>query len=211
MKRNYIIGLIIVLIPLPTILSYLNSDDLIDQKLAVTLVIVEVPIGLLFHFISKKHENRNESKYIPNQENYFKHVKNIYNAINVERKRSGYSKGYFEIITNSPKKREILQHLATYFTYKQANVGNFFDSYMMSHVANKHFETTPELRNEFIKSFNNDFQHMFQIMEDSTPLVGLCDGCKMDYLGEDKERCLGTLNNFNHEYEKGFVKQFFED
>lgn len=63
MRKLHIIGIILSLIPLPVLLYYLNSDKLIDWQLAVTLVFVEVPIGLLFHILTKdKTHSKNSEK-----------------------------------------------------------------------------------------------------------------------------------------------------
>jgi uncharacterized membrane protein required for colicin V production len=223
MNRNYIIGLILCLIPLPSILSYLNVHDLIDSKLAVTLVLVEVPIGLLFHFISKKHEQRNEIKYIPIPQNYWDHIVKLHKSLEEDLiKETGIKQTFdittdsgmldlFKIIKKSTKKREILQHLVTYLDNKNAEIPtSFFWSFIQTNIANNTFKDSVELREYYVKEFNKKFNHIFQIMVDSKPLVGLCDGCKMDYFGDDKKDCLVILNNFNREYEKGTLKKLLD-
>lgn len=129
MQKRYLIGLILSLIPLPILIYYLNSTNLftiikskhlIDWQLAVTLVIVEVPIGLLFHFLTKKSEHKepsNTEKPISPileeyKQRYNAHVKELFNVVISNTEEN--TKNYYDAVRKvHDEKKLLLEHFST--------------------------------------------------------------------------------------------------
>lgn len=227
MNTKNLLLLIIVLIPLPTLLEYLDQQKLIDHPLAVTLLLVEMPIGLLFLFIERTFKHKNETKYVPNPQNYWDHIAKIRKSLedDIVKSKNNVEAGlpnFYEIVKNSKKRTEILQHMITCFSYPDERLSKFMTYFL--HATSMRKEKFPieeqrewsqdksgfleELQQSFIKKFNENFQHLYQIMEDGKPRMGACDGCIVDYIWEDKVRCEETLHNFNED-KNGFIKNLF--
>lgn len=222
----------LILIPLPTLLRYLDSQKLIDHQLAVTLLIVEVPIGLLFLFIERTMKHKREKKYIPNPHNYWNHIAKIrksleedivlYEENNKSSQTNPELTNFYEIIKNSKKRTEILQHMITCFSYPDERISKVMSDFLQA--TNMTIDKFPrkeqrelsqdksgflqEIQRGFIKKFNENFLHLYQIMEDGKPRMGVCDGCIVDYSWEDKIRCEKTLHKFNED-KNGLIRNLF--
>lgn len=178
-------------------------------------------IGIFGVYLVITKRTVEKTKYEPNPQNYWEHVKKLHGSLEEDLiKETGIKQNLnittdsglpnlYEIIKNSPKKQEMLQHMATTFSHKNERIPSVFWSFTEIMIVEETIHE-PRLKDEFVKKFNEKFNHVFQIMGDSKPLVGLCDGCKMDYYGDDKERCLQTLDNFNREFEN-LMKKVFEN
>ena len=108
------------------------------------------------------------------------------------------------ISKNSPKKTEYLQHLFTYHPSKLSL------QFALANMIDKNDNYDYRWKEDGINYFNTSFQHIYEIMSDSKPLIGLCDGCKMDYYGEDRKKCLLVLDNF-HKDKNGIISNLFKD
>ena len=115
------------------LLMYLNNSGLIDLPLAVTLVVVEVPIGVFLHHITKDKEQNSKSE--PNRvitetladkqkerEDYSSHLrKDIFEIIDSKKLP------HYEAICNSDEKKPIiLQH---FFTYERISNNAIYTRY----------------------------------------------------------------------------------
>lgn len=186
----------------------------INPALPDAILISLVAVAVMAAFLYKK-----EHEYKPNPQQYSDHIKKIYESIKKDLAenykndvlkqltKEPFDPNFYETIKKSAKKREILQHLVTFITYKGQKINPIMSDFIAAHSAEK--TLSGDLLEFFIKDFNKSFQHLYEIMQDSSPLMGICDGCKADYVGEDRKLCLHILNNFNKDKDQ-IIKRFFE-
>ena len=190
LSGNIGLGIAVTGILLNLILPNFNP---IGQILIIAIVILVY--GFVGSIIYQKYEKeKNEQK--PNPEVYFEHLEKIHKSLKegVEKqdlidkfiKKERNMPNFFDIITQSEKKTEILQHLVTHFSYPNEEMPKVFQSFYLTHFA-KTISRELSDHDEFVNNFNKKFNHIYQILGDSKTLVGLCDGCKRDYFGEDKK------------------------
>ncbi|MEM4379028.1 MAG: hypothetical protein QXX85_08615 [Candidatus Nitrosotenuis sp.] len=212
--------------------TFLNFNGELIFLLA-TLVFIGLMGYGFFLLLKEKFRwySKSPTSYTPNHQEYWNHIEKIRKSLeediakyNEQPKKPdfvdlfGTSKdpnpneipNFYQIIKKSTKKTELLQHLFTYFTYPEQRKGDFSWNYVVTHMMEKESKLGDPWKEEAYKFFNKEFQHVYEIMGDSKPLVGLCDGCKMDYYGEDKEKCLIVLENF-HRDKEGFIRKLFYD
>jgi len=180
--------------------------------------------GIFLMFKNKYGWFRKSGKsanYIPNLQEYWNHISLLRKSIeddinrNIEfDKQRGITSlseipDYFRVINQSDKKRIVLQHMITYFSYPKEEMSKIMLTFLTVHSAMNWNDVSQDLKNEFIKSFNRDFHSLFQLMIYGKPRLGMCDGCRDDYDWEDKDRCETTLNRFNED-KKGFIRQLMK-
>lgn len=158
------------------------------------------------------YKAKKESSYVPNQQDYWDHIAKIRKSIEEDIasskeidnklgiKNESELPDFYKIVNNSKKRKEILQHMITCFSYPDERVSKVMSDLLQA--VNMRIEKFPreeqrnfskdksgflqEIQRYFIQSFNENFQHLYQIMEDGKPRIGVCDGCIVDYSWEDK-------------------------
>lgn len=146
--------IIIVGVCIMPVLLYLYNLGLIDLPLAVTLVIVEVPIGVFLHYITKdkKQNTKSELNHVitetladkqKEREDYSTHLrKDIFEIINSKKLP------YYDAMCNSEEKKTIiLQH---FFTYERISRNAIYTRYQEARTIENRVKNAHSKINELI-------------------------------------------------------------
>jgi len=175
------------------ILTSVNLTDFITQ---FTAILIGLGIALLsFAFRHKFEKITSNSKYTPNPQEYRTHIQTLRNHIRANREGSN-AKSYFNIMKDSDFREQLIQHMFTYFSYKEEKIPSIFDKFLMANSIQK-FDIDYRLVEEFLKQFDSSFEHIYQTMISGHPVIGACDACKTDYYDTNRKEVLKALQTYH--------------
>lgn len=181
----------------------INIMDFLTQ-LAISFLLLIIPL-IVWGFRSDKKESDTKYENTPNPQEYRIHIEGLYNHLRI-RLEGRFARSFYEIVRDSDLREQIIQHLVTYYTYKEEKIPEVFERFLRASSAKKH-NLHPPLSDYIVEEFHKSFYHIYQIMKALQP-VGICDICKNNYVETDKKKLLQILENY-HKHRDEF-KNLFE-